>query len=447
MRSLFPGFYERTDEEFSELWQEAIFAFDTNMLLNIYRYQEETRERYFEILEHLKDRIWIPHQVAYEYQDDRMTVIEQQLKTYGEVAKVFKEILSDLDALGHLKEKHSFIKIDELTEDAKKALRVAKNKLSEDQAKNKKEFEKLRTSDVRREKFTQLFQGKIGEAYSKEKLLDLYKQADIRFALQIPPGWKDKCKKSYAKYGDVILWFQLLDYASSYKKNIIFVTDDRKSDWYMSREESKGRAKPRPELVQEMLVEAGVLIHIYQGDEFFDQASKFLNLKSIPNVIEDVRAITEQNTVGSDQVRLRTRKPRTFNEFFEDARQVKPAVQEWIESTYPDAEIIKGSRGLNFIMVTSDGIRTGIKAITTGIHLPQFIIKHVVEQFGLLNILHEEEKIDNLIIFLVCHEVLDALEAADMIEKNVVIPENVSILTGHTHSNNCFFLAATIPQE
>ncbi|MEQ8996136.1 MAG: PIN-like domain-containing protein [Coleofasciculus sp. B1-GNL1-01] len=53
MRDLFPGYYQPTPEEFETLWQEAIFSFDANILLNIYRYSAETRERLFEIIERL----------------------------------------------------------------------------------------------------------------------------------------------------------------------------------------------------------------------------------------------------------------------------------------------------------------------------------------------------------------------------------------------------------
>ena len=84
MRELFPGFYKRTDKELSECWQEGIFVFDTNMLLNVYRYASETRDRYFEILDILKKRnqLWIPYQAAYEYQDRRIDVIRGQLEPY-----------------------------------------------------------------------------------------------------------------------------------------------------------------------------------------------------------------------------------------------------------------------------------------------------------------------------------------------------------------------------
>ncbi len=36
MRDLFPGYYRPTEEEFAKMWQEGIFVFDANVLLNIY---------------------------------------------------------------------------------------------------------------------------------------------------------------------------------------------------------------------------------------------------------------------------------------------------------------------------------------------------------------------------------------------------------------------------
>ena len=109
MRDLFPGFYQRTEEEISKLWQEGIFVFDTNMLLNVYRYTEKTRERYFEVLQRLKmqNQLWIPYQVAYEYQDRRMDVIQGQLDAYTEVANILQNTSQKLEnSLGPYKKKH-----------------------------------------------------------------------------------------------------------------------------------------------------------------------------------------------------------------------------------------------------------------------------------------------------------------------------------------------------
>src|SRR5713101_2888974 len=176
MRELFPGFYERTEEGLAMLWGEATFVFDTNMLLNIYRYQEETRKRYFEILEQLKERIWIPHQALYEYQNNRLEVISQQLKAYSEVSKVLKDAQALLEGLKYLNEKHSFIKINEIIEDPMKALGESNKKLSAGQQKDRQEFEKLKASDNYRERITQLFQSRVGAPYKKDQLLDIYRQ-------------------------------------------------------------------------------------------------------------------------------------------------------------------------------------------------------------------------------------------------------------------------------
>src|SRR5258706_16164073 len=102
MRDLFPGFYGRTGEELSMLWQEAAFVFDTSMLLNVYRYQEETRNRFFEILDRLQGRIWTPHQALYEYQNNRSEVISQQLKVYSEVSRTLKDAQALLEGLKYL---------------------------------------------------------------------------------------------------------------------------------------------------------------------------------------------------------------------------------------------------------------------------------------------------------------------------------------------------------
>src|SRR2546425_8220950 len=98
MRNLFPGFYERNEEEVNKLWQEGIFVFDTNMLLNVYRYSPETRNRYFEILRQLKEQLWIPYQVAYEYQDNRLTVIQEQIEAYKKIANILHSNSQNLES-------------------------------------------------------------------------------------------------------------------------------------------------------------------------------------------------------------------------------------------------------------------------------------------------------------------------------------------------------------
>lgn len=77
MKDLFKG-YRQTNlskQEYKKIWSEATFIFDTNVLLNLYRYTVETRNSFLDIMEKIKDRIWIPYHVGLEFHRNRSDVI------------------------------------------------------------------------------------------------------------------------------------------------------------------------------------------------------------------------------------------------------------------------------------------------------------------------------------------------------------------------------------
>ena len=112
MKNEFNGFYSLQEEEFKHLWKNAIFVFDTNVLLNLYRYQESTTEQLIKVIEYLKDRAWVPYHVALEYQRNRLKVIASQNAKFSEVKKVIDKgtssLKGELDGL-NLKKRHSTI--------------------------------------------------------------------------------------------------------------------------------------------------------------------------------------------------------------------------------------------------------------------------------------------------------------------------------------------------
>ena len=68
MKKTFREFYPFNDEYFTKLWDEAIVVPDANILLNLYYYSRKTSRDLISILRKFKKRIWIPYQVALEYQ-------------------------------------------------------------------------------------------------------------------------------------------------------------------------------------------------------------------------------------------------------------------------------------------------------------------------------------------------------------------------------------------
>ncbi|MEC4818269.1 MAG: PIN domain-containing protein [Scytonema sp. PMC 1069.18] len=295
MRNLFRGYYKPTTEELAEIWENCIFSFDANVLLHIYCYTPETRDRFFEILHHLKDRIWIPYQVAYEYQKNRIYVISKYIKAYEDIEKVLTKKLQEIKIdFSHDYQRHPFIKTHEILENLETVIDKALFQLNEAKSNHPNYIE----HDELREVLSDLLEGKVGQPYSEEELEDFYQKAEKRFSYQIPPGYKDANKPIPRNYGDVIIWFQLIDYAKAQQKPLIFITDDNKEDWWLKVEGES--LEPRPDLIQEIISEVAgndFQFYMYHSDQFMDYAAKFLGLPTQPEVIQEVREIIFQSSV------------------------------------------------------------------------------------------------------------------------------------------------------
>ena len=93
------------DQELMALWKNALFVFDTNILMDLYRYQSSAREDLFKVMEDLDNRVWVPYHVGLEFQRNRLSVIAEREKKFSEVKKAvqqsiliseIKEIYEDL---------------------------------------------------------------------------------------------------------------------------------------------------------------------------------------------------------------------------------------------------------------------------------------------------------------------------------------------------------------
>lgn len=294
MRNLFRGYYKPTSEELVEIWQNCIFSFDANVLLHIYCYTPETRGRFFEIFRQLKERIWIPHQVAYEYQKNRVYVIANHLKAYEGIERILTQNFQTLraDMLKSYK-RHPFIKVEQILANVEIVIEEIKSQLKVAQSHHPNYLE----YDEPREILSNLLDGKVGQPYSEEELEKIYQKAEKRFNYKQPPGYKDADKPIPRSYGDVVLWFQLIDYAKVQQKPLIFVTDDNKEDWWLKYDGEP--LEPRPDLIQEILSEVGresFQFYMYRSDQFLDYAENFLGLAGQPEAVAEAREIMLQDT-------------------------------------------------------------------------------------------------------------------------------------------------------
>ncbi len=273
MQDKFIGFYPPSEKQLSALWEDAKIVVDTNVLFALYRYSLSTRETLLRSFQKLSPRLFMPHQVALEYHRNRLEVIEEQCKAYtsflSETEKSFNKTKETI-----LSRRHPFIKDpDQIVADLGKLESSIKAQTEEKQI----EIEALRQKDDILDMITRTFKGKVGKGYSLSRLEKLMDIGEKRYRLKIPPGYSDSKKAEPERYGDFIVWSQLLDYARETSKAILLVTEDAKEDWWRTH---KGKTLgPRPELVQEMKDEAGVQFHSYSLLTFIEHAEKYLNEK------------------------------------------------------------------------------------------------------------------------------------------------------------------------
>jgi PIN domain-containing protein len=269
MKTFFTGYFAPSETEFKELWKNCVFAFDANVLLGLYRSTTETQQVFFSVLEKIADRIFLPHQAASEYLRNRLGVISIRSDSFGRInaesdklAKLIESVVQE-HALRNGKE---FVKI----------ARDAADKISDLVRNAVKEEPDLLRADGLLAKLAELFRENTGEPYTQQRLSEIYNDAAQRYAKSVPPGFKDDKKQEPDKYGDVLIWFQLLDHAKQNQKPMIFVTGDAKEDWWQQhRGDTLG---PRPELRQEMMAVAKAPFYMYTAQRFLEFAKQFLNL-------------------------------------------------------------------------------------------------------------------------------------------------------------------------
>lgn len=315
MKDCFKGFYTPTEELLRSAWEseQTLFVFDTNVLLNLYGYAEQTREDFFELLRSLRGEIWIPFQVGLEYQRRRLEVIRDEKAIFNKInenlEKIEKIFNGDFEQLAL---KRRFPKLHDNTEklnnEINKSISSYKRSISYWDEKQPC----VRSHDSIREKLNELINGKVGPAPVNQEWLDkLYKEGQERYENKIPPGYKDSKKansnqdtfsydglKYDRQFGDLILWKQLIEKSKEDNiNNVIFVTDDSKEDWwYILESRGKKQIGPHANLQSEIYREAKLdIFHMYNTSSFLESGKQILKLGVHESSIQDANTMFLQS--------------------------------------------------------------------------------------------------------------------------------------------------------
>lgn len=340
------------NEKEKDIWNNCIFIFDTSALLDFYLLSKNTQTDIFDnIFDNIRERLWIPGHVEYEYFQNRITAINKPIdKKYNEIEKEYIKLIKDnINEIKNVskrlfdytknEDKHPFINSEITSNFIKECSNF--NKKFEDFSKSIKddleekisEIKSLESNDFVLNNFEKYFD--VGEEYKFNKKMKIVEEGRKRYKNKIPPGYKDEKEKVGLQiYGDLFIWKQIIEYAKDKEKPVIFIVNDLKEDWcnIVKRSNEKRISSPRNELIREIKDEANVDFWMYNLSQFLYHAKEFLNTTVTDKSIEETKSIEKEfkeNTAYLEGILT------VVNE----ESYVENSIQDWLKKNYQEYRI------------------------------------------------------------------------------------------------------------
>ena len=295
----FYGFYREPFNKENMTSENTIIVFDTNSLLNVFRFTPEASKEYFEIIQSIQDKIYIPYLVALEFHFHKS---ETLLLNEINVTKFKNNFSKNWNKVKLEAAKTLFSSLSYRNDKDNKELNTYLSNLlnSKELDIENKLVEKISSISKNQTNIfnalVEIMQSKTGKRYTQDTITEIEKEGEKRYKNEIPPGFNDANKKlsrSYngikyqQKFGDLIIWKDIINKAKEDRiKHVIFVTSDGKRDSKTDLNykvcvgnDGNGKEKyqiigPRIELVEEMKNETGADFYLMDELEFMKQFSQ-----------------------------------------------------------------------------------------------------------------------------------------------------------------------------
>ena len=286
---LFDGFESyrtATEADYRSLLTKGLIVPDTNVLLNLYRYNEQTRNDFLSVLDGLGDRLWVPRQVMVEFWRNREKVLQDPRdteKTIRELTEQRDRTIETLRAwinrVGLSNERKTHLS--EIISQAFDSVAAVVKDADDDAA----EFAHNTNRDSVLIELESILEGRVGGPLDKTEHENALREAKRRAEAKQPPGYKDFGKPGDDSAGDYLIWNQILKEVMSRPRDVLIVTADVKDDWWR-RERGELRG-PRPELAEEISA-AGVRLFMLRPEGLLLCAKRILKIKVRDESLEDI---------------------------------------------------------------------------------------------------------------------------------------------------------------
>ncbi|MGR6743169.1 PIN-like domain-containing protein [Microbacterium sp. F1-18] len=297
----FDQYYRTSGEDQARLFEQSVIVFDTNVLLNVLRYSESARQELIDAIASVADRTFVPHQVAVEYNRNRVKVVSDRRAELDEVGNKSDEIRQSVSGLTNLLRRRRIVgdpDIETLEQASQAFLAVLNNTSQEALDKYDLEPDSLvGVVDDWTRRLDEALAGRVAAAPSSGDLEKDKEEAERRKAERLAPGFKDDAMGDYLWWAETLRWPQIVG------KHLFIVSDDAaKGDW---RFEQRGIAAGAHQVLIDDARNAGA------------QTLTLLTTVDFLKVIEGRgQAVVSESTIAeSEQVGQRDASPWRFEDY------------------------------------------------------------------------------------------------------------------------------------
>lgn len=236
----------------------TLVVFDTNVWLDLYGYAPKATQEICAALARIRNHMWVPSQVQIEYTSSRQRCRADTKCKYSTLHKKYSEpfiakfqnLSKELKAIAS----NGFVDTGELVGQLDLQFEALMDSLKTGIQEIDTQYQTMITDYLEDETdpiysvYLSIILEKPALSFSKEELYGIFGEGAIRYACGIGPGITDASKgrnptpkntdEQFAfemrKYGDLIIWKELLRYVADKPINLVFVENERKPDWWGS---------------------------------------------------------------------------------------------------------------------------------------------------------------------------------------------------------------------
>lgn len=292
-----------------------IIVCDTNVYLGLYRLSPDYANFALECLKKVKDYLMLPYTVKIEYKRHYNNLYHKRQETMERTVDMIKKsavnqkktMMNNISTLI----RRQFPEIEELKIKIEEKYQEVESLLIN-------YFDDRSVLELLNDSWTEDYvdalvqelciMGHLMQDIPRDEIYKICEKGEKRYEKRIPPGFMDAKKDGIRKYSDLIMWHEIIKYAHDNQKNIIFVTEDVKKDWWNKQND---KYEFLPQLISEFkkesklrenendgVVGAELQITPFVSVDFYEAVSDSFNIEKT-DVVDQALHLTNEYYIQS----------------------------------------------------------------------------------------------------------------------------------------------------